>query len=54
MIEEATERRSKMTYGEIRHARKSKQWKTRQANARRANFRKRALKAWRTKRANGY
>ena len=45
---------SKMTYAEIRYARKSKTWKTRQANVRRANFRKRALKAWRTKRANGY
>jgi hypothetical protein len=45
---------SKMTYAAIRHARKSKTWKTRQANARRMNFRKRALKAWRTKRANAY
>jgi len=39
-----------MTYGSIRTARKSEHWKTRQANARHAEYARRARKAWRTKR----
>lgn len=43
-----------MTYRSIVHTKKSKTWKTREINARRADYSRRAKKAWRTKRANGY
>lgn len=41
-----------VTYASIRSTKgKSKHWKTRQENARRLDYVKRAKKAWRTKRA---